>query len=468
MLVYILVRLFTFKRKFIEGDELRHMACAKNFYKLWNKSFYDTHPPLYSLLIKCLSWFGHYRAGVIVSFLCSIGLFIMCGRLYDLLGLPVAQKSVALACLTFNYTLIYYSNKAFRYQLIALVGTSMMVALLSHEYFFAGLMWGSVGLTCTFAGLRGFWVWVLMGVNPYSIAIFMIIYGSWIAKKAMVYTDSFTYATKPRYYPAGIDGKIEPMDNLTLQQVFSPLYFPWTYAYYGKKELGYDFKNWFKKIGGVYGLYQTKYNILNPFLYVLTITMLYFTIRGMMLSSWPLVVLTLILLYPSLLKRFLPRNSIIAIPLICYFLGKGIPQFNPQYLNFLLFGGVALFLCFNRGIILENPKIKARVTSRIMNRFTKDGFLVEGLIAYPIAYQSHKRIVVIPHDPEEYIAIQRVNLSIKEFNLKYAVFSELWKSEEHLGYPAINYIKDHCLLINKVYENGDIYYIYEISTDLTA
>ena len=54
MWIYILLRLFVAKRKFIEGDELRHMACAKDFYKLWNKSFYDTHPPLYSFLIRQL------------------------------------------------------------------------------------------------------------------------------------------------------------------------------------------------------------------------------------------------------------------------------------------------------------------------------------------------------------------------------------------------------------------------------
>ena len=177
-----------------------------------------------------------------------------------------------------------------------------------------------------------------------------------------------------------------------------------------------------------------------------------------------LVVLTLILLYPSLLKRFLPRNSIMAIPLICYFMGKGIPQFNLQWLNFAQFGGVALFLCFQYTPILTKPKIKARITSRLIDRLPKDGVLVEGLIAYPIAYQSHKRIVVLPHEPDMETAKERTELSIKEFKLKYAVFSDAWKTEEHLGYPAIEYIK-HCFkLIKTILENGDIYYIYEISS----
>jgi len=458
MLAYILLRLFTLKRKFIEGDELRHMACAKNFYKLWNRSFYDTHPPLYSWLIKRLNWFGYYRSGVIVSFLCAIGLYLVCGRLYSLLGLTASQKHIALACLTFNYTLIYYSNKAFRYQLIALLGTSMVYLLLIKSYWLAGLAWGLLGLTCTFAGLRGFWIWLLVGPNIPSLVIFGVFYGSWLFSKWATYTNH-------EYYPAGIDGKIEPMDNITFKKVLSPLYFPWTYSYYGKKELGYDFKNWFKKIGGVFGLYQVKNKIVKVLLYALTGMMIFFTAKGMLSASWTIVLLVVILLYPSLLKRFLPRNSIIAIPLICYFMGKGVGQFPVGWSLYPLIISVVAFLCFHRSFILTNLKIKARVTSRIISRLPPGGVLVEGLIAYPIVFQTHKRIVVIPHDPESVLAKVRTDLSMKKFNLRYAVFSDLWKTEEHLGYPAIEYIKMNYNLIRTILEDGDKYYIYEISSD---
>ena len=123
--------------------------------------------------------------------------------------------------------------------------------------------------------------------------------------------------------------------------------------------------------------------------------------------------------------------------------------------------GCVTFLCFHRVFCLSRPKIKARVTSRYLNHLPKDGILVEGLIAYPIAYLSHKRVVVIPHDPDEKEAISQVNLSIKEFDLHYAVFSELYKTELNLGYPAINYIKVFNL-IKTIYENEDKYYIYEL------
>jgi len=462
MLIYILLRIFTDKRKYVEGDELRHMACAKNFYKLWNKSLYDTHPPLYSFLIKCLTWLGYYRAGVIVSFLCSIGLYVVCGRLYDFFGITPFQKSVALACLAFNYTLIYYSNKAFRYQLIALLGVTMLYALLTQHHIIAGLLWGLLGLTCTYAGLRGFWIWL---ISPHlaSLGIFILIYGSWLGKKINVYSQSM-------YYPAGIDGKIEPMNSLNFKRLISPLYFPWTYSYYGKRELGYDLKSWFRKIGGMYGVYQTKHRRLNILLYIITGLMILLTIKGMMSSPFSLVILTLILLYPSLLKRFLPRNSMMAIPLMCYFVAKGVPQANLQGFNLAIGGGVVLFLYFNRVFMLSKPKIKARLTSMFLDRLASDsgfehGILSEGLIAYPIVYRCRQRIVVIPHDPDPILAEQRIKLSVEEFDLKYVVFSELWKTEEHLGYPAIQYIKDNYTLLKTILEDNDKYYIYEISTN---
>jgi hypothetical protein len=379
------------------------------------------------------------------------------------LGLSPAQKTIALACLTFNYTLIYYSNKAFRYQLIVLLGTSMVYFALLENHFFVGLCWGLLSLTCSFVGLRAFWIWLL---SPYWISAFLFccFYGWWLGKKLTVYCQH-------DYYPSGIDGKIEPMTPLTFRQLISPLYFPWTYKYYGKKELGFDFKNWHKKIGGIFGFYQTNNKKLNILLGILTVILGYFTIKGMAEANPKLVILTLILLYPSFFKRFLPRNSIIAIPLICYFIGKGIGQMNLQWLPYVLWALLAGFLYKNRVLCLFQPKIKAKVTSRILNHLPKDGVLVEGLIAYPIAYRSHKRVVVIPHDPDFVKAKEQVDLSIKEFDLHYIVISELWKTET-LDYPAIAYIQRTKVfegkefvpkfnLIKTIRENGDIYYIYE-------
>lgn len=454
ILIYILIRLFINKPYTLEGDELRHLACAKNFYKLWNKSFYDFHPPLYSLLIRIFG--AKWWSGVLVSLMSSIGLYFICLRLYDVLDLTPYQKIIAMAFLTFNYTLIYYSNRIFRYQLIALLGMATLYFLLIHKAFIGGLCWGLLALTCSFAGLRGFWIWLLTmtGTHWLPLMIFELFYGGWLWKKASVYC-------RHDYYPSGQEGKIELVRNFTWRQLFSPMYFPFTYAYYGKKELGYDFKNWHKKIGGIFGLYFTKNRKFNFAIGGLVIVAGFFTIKGMLSGPLWLVILTLALLWPSLYKRFLPRHSIMAIPLLGFFLAKGMLPLNSTILLICIVGLVVGFLALNHTWILTQPKIKAKTTSYILNYLPNDGILAEGLIAYPIAYQSDKRVVVIPHEPDELLAIQQINLSIREFDLHYAVFSELYKTELHLGYPAIDYIKSFKLL-REIKEDNDTYYIYEI------
>jgi hypothetical protein len=201
--------------------------------------------------------------------------------------------------------------------LIALLGAVFLLFSLMRLPLFSGVSWGLLALACSFAGLRGFWVWLLIKPHWLSIIIAVFIYGGWLIKKAFVYKHN-------NYYPSGIDGKIEMVKYFTWRQLISPLYFNWTYSYYGKKELRFDFKNWHKKIGGIFGLYQTNNRKINYVVNCLTILMGLGVVRGMLSGSVNLVILTLILLYPSLLKRFLPRNSIMAIPLLGYFLAKGV------------------------------------------------------------------------------------------------------------------------------------------------
>jgi hypothetical protein len=124
--------------------------------------------------------------------------------------------------------------------------------------------------------------------------------------------------------------------------------------------------------------------------------------------------------------------------------------------------GCIIFLYFNRCFILSKLKIKARVTSYCLDMLPKDGLLVEGLIAYPIVYRTHKRVVVLPHSPNPEDAKYQTMLSIEQFSLNYAVFSDLWKTEETFGYPAIQFIKDNFKLLRTITEDQDTYYIYEI------
>lgn len=378
-----------------------------------------------------------------VSFVCSIALYFVSSSLYSTLGLNSYQKTIALAFLTFNYTLIYYSNRVFRYQLVCLLGNLTILLMLSHNWLGAGAAWGLLGLTCTWAGLRGIFAWALLGLNPVTFLSFIAIYSSWFITKTRVYA-------REVYRPSGIEGMIEKVYPFTLKQLFSPLYFNWNYAYYGKKELGWA---WPIKVGGAWGLYS-------PIEFLLPI-MLFFTIKGALISSLWISLLIIALLYPAFLKRYLARNSIVAIPLIGYLLAKGLPIVPIIWLKFAIWGGVVAFLALNRVFMLSKPKIRAWKTScfleNIFSITKEDGFLVEGMICQPIAYWcDFLRVIVISADPNPENAIYQTNLAINRFNLKYVVFSQ--RRQEC---PAIDYIKTF-KMIQTIREDNDVYYIYEI------
>jgi hypothetical protein len=163
----------------------------------------------------------------------------------------------------------------------------------------------------------------------------------------------------------------------------------------------------------------------------------------------------------------LPRNSIIAIPLLGFLLAKGLPIVPIQWLNLAIGAGLGGFLWFNRVFMLTKPKIKAVETSRYLDNLPKDGVLVEGLIAYPIAYNSKKRVVVLPHNPDPIDARFQTLLSIGQFDLNYVVISDMWKIEEHLGYPAVNFVKEHFRLIATIVEDNDVYRVFAIPSDFT-
>lgn len=434
ILTYIILRLFVRNKYTLEGDEIRHLASAKAFYKLWNNSFYDMHPPLYSWFIKV------FRSGVVVSLVCSVGLFWVSNLLYQALGLTPGQRTIALTFLAFNYTLIYYSNRTFRYQLVALLGTLAVYLLLTHHWFIGGVALGLLGLTCTFAGLRGFFIWALLGANWLALLSYVTVFGSWFIAKARVYS-------KVKYYPSGPEGMVERVNPFTFKQLLTPMYFKWNHSYYGKKELGYIFKGWRQRVGGVFGLYKP--------LHIFVPVILVFLIIGMFSSPLWLTLLVVILLYPSLLKRFLPRNSIIAIPLIGFLLAKGIPPIPSGAIYIIQGILVAGFLIFNHVLSTTKPYIKCKKVSRYLNTLSEDGVIVEGMICQPIAYQTNKRVIVLTREPIEYPAVCQTKLAIKEFKINYAVLSDC-------GYtPAIGYIKNR-YLIKKVKEDDTTYYVYEL------
>ena len=106
---------------------------------------------------------------------------------------------------------------------------------------------------------------------------------------------------------------------------------------------------------------------------------------------------------------------------------------------------------------LSKPKIRAKLTSKFLNTLPKDGVMADGPIAYYLAYQTDKRVVIIPHERGDDIG--QTMLSIKEFKLSYAVISK--KHTDFYHPPATEFIKQWKLIIT-IWEDEDFYTIYEI------
>ena len=459
-LAYLLTRLFTnLKEIRVEGDEARHLKTAKTFYKMWNNSFYDFHPPLYSLLIKIIGFvMPKYMAGILISFASSLGLYWITAKLYAALGLSPYATSIALTFMAFNYTLIYFSNSIFRYQLFAFLFTCAFYYLYTGHYLVAGLFWGATLLTCSFNGLRFFWVWLVlllcskayMGSFQTILVAYYIYIILWILPKLILYSST-------KYHPSGTEGRLERVDKFNFKQLLTPMYFPFSYAYYGSKYLRKDIRYWHTRIMGIFGLYPVSIFLSIPYIF-----MAWWTVKGLQQGPLWLVSLTLLLLMPSFDFKYRPRNSVMVIPLIGYFLGVSMSWLHPQWLLFAQIGGLGAFLWHNRRPITSvGIKPIASVTSRILDKLPLDGILAEGYSAYPIAYNSKKRVVVCTHNPDETQAYWETHLAIFQFNLNYFVYSDKWILDCDIPYPVIEQLKK-TVLLKTIREDGTEYYIHNL------
>ena len=106
-------------------------------------------------------------------------------------------------------------------------------------------------------------------------------------------------------------------------------------------------------------------------------------------------------------------------------------------------------------------KIIAQETSKFLEGLPYDGIIADGLIAYSLAYNLTKRVVVLTHTFNLNQAIHETLLAKEKFDLNYAVISNRSKSERCIGYAVLDYINIHNLM-KTIREDNDVYKIYEI------
>ena len=108
--------------------------------------------------------------------------------------------------------------------------------------------------------------------------------------------------------------------------------------------------------------------------------------------------------------------------------------------------------------LFSKPKSKAVEVSRFVDSLPKDGVMCDGPIAYFLAYQTDKRVVIIPH--ERVSDVYQTLLSIKEFHLNYAVISNNHTKKYHP--PATKFIEENFMFLISIEEDNDEYFVYEI------
>jgi hypothetical protein len=286
---------------------------------------------------------------------------------------------------------------------------------------------------------------IFKGFNFVPVITFLFFYALWVLEKYSNYLMN-------DYYPSGPEGKLEPMSGLNWKSLISPIYFPFSYAYYGSKGFKKDYKNILNNIGSLILPIQ---HLQNHWLWGLCGLVLGLIVFGMFKSPLWLTIITLCLLTPCIRKKWNPRNCIVVIPLLGYFLGKSCPQIYPQWVYFASTALLASFLWFNHHFLASRVEnFRFTYIAHYINSLPKDGVICDTIIDYHLAYLTDKRIVSLTNNPNEYQAKKETDLAIKEFDLHYAIVNK-----DSID-PAVEYIKTF-----KYLGTLEKCLIYEIATD---
>jgi hypothetical protein len=288
--------------------------------------------------------------------------------------------------------------------------------LVTHHFAWCGVFWGLSALTCAFGGLRFFWVWLLYSfvyLNVLPPLIFGALYSLfWLFPKALCYSSE-------DYHPSGPEATLEYVRNYNFKQLISPMYFPFNYSYYGSKGFKKDYEGVAIKLCSLF-LPVTHYELL----IIPSVIMLVLTVLGMFMTWNWLVIATLCLLWTTTYTKFNPRNVIVALPYLAFFLAKGLSvwQIPLQWVNFACIVVIVALATVNRTWLFTQTKcLKYPFLTKFVASLPKDGILSEGLVNYFLAYGSGKRVVAITDCPDLKQAVYETELAIKHFELSYVV-----------------------------------------------
>jgi len=460
---------------FISMDEPKYLKLAKNlpFYVLFNRNFYISHPPFYPFVIKLFSFIvPDHIAGLLVSQFSTAGLILLSFSLFKVLKVEDNILIISFLFLSFSHLLYYWTNMIYKETFFA------FLMYLFIFIFILSLIKNKLILTCI-SSITGF---LLAFTSDFVILLFPVIicimliykkdysrqksyktiflpiisicigYSIWLLGRYLIYVNNI-------YYPAGVDGLIEKVNDYKLINILVPRSFHWTKEI-TQSSISFNLFHYIKYLGAflnlIHPFHISSANIIKKDIYIFIIfyiPLIIFLCRGIRMSMFTkgradclMLIIFFSFLLPIIFGISDPRFSIPALVPVSYFIGKGISKIrifsklSSLLIIFLLFFAFYWISTHPYFFAFSHKVVQLKKTSELINNLPQDGIMAQ--FGYPpdIAYLTDKRVICLPLTVEEF------KKQIKLYNIHYVIIGT---NETYSG-EVIRYIKSNRIRFKKV------------------
>lgn len=498
--VFIVLHLFSLNPTIATvSDEWRYVHLAESLpgYTLFNDEVYLNHPPGYPIAIRAMMLFinDSYTAGVLTSFLFSIGAFIMVWLLLRLFNLPSMMQCVILSVFSLSYELGFYTVRPSKETMILFLTLFLIYHYIKYlrtdknKSFFYTVFGGMILALTTdlviFAFPLFILCWFIFAERKQILHDFLLVYStilmfsawaSWVAFKAVIYRQSYFLSVEN-------EGIIVSTANAGILQAVTPFSFPELKSLF---DLGFGFDplRIMSYVGYLFNsypfpiqreiTYHTASSVLSNPLFLVTILLFYtplfiLFIIGLSQSFKHLkhykgnidvfmLGMLIIALLPIIQAGTVSRYSLYAIVPIAYFIAQGLAKtFNKITVSLslaaivtaLLLTSMFIWVGFHNNFVGSVRYESELSQSRII---LPDGVYMSqiGYTTEVIAIQG-KRAIGMPLDPK------LLDEQIRRYNVSYLLFGNhywdkpiLENKDRVFNYDTIQYIRGHPEKYNRV------------------
>lgn len=481
LLLSIVVKFFSpLSYYFISMDEPKYLKLAKNLphYVLFNKNFYIDHPPFYPVMIKSFSFLlSDHIAGLIVSYLGTIGFIITASVLMKILRIDWKIRILIIILFGLSHLLYYWSNMIYKETfftfLIYLFLLLFILTIIKSSKIYSIL----ASITGILASFTSDLVIFILPVIVVSIFLYKKVniqklkfifcpiisiftgYMLWILVRLWVYTHNV-------YFPAGVDGLIEKVSDWNIFHLFTPRGFLYT-RIITQSGISLNPIHYIKYISAFFNLLppfhisiikiELKEIVLILCLYmplvIFFIIGIYSSLKEREKTGYLMLTILFSFIFPIIFEISDPRFSLPCILPVFYFVGKGMAKTISLTQSYMIL--FALFVLFTIFWIINNPffftirekVIQLEKTGAFLKNLSEDGIMAQ--FGYPpeIAYLTDKKVICLPIVSEEF------ETQIEMYDINYIVIG----TDETYSKEIVRYIKNNPQKFIKIKEIEEIY-----------